>query len=188
MPNESEGPILVFDNSVLALNLAFAQVLERLDAGRGLRGASQIYDRTSVGGPVAQADAVRLQDLPSERPSNALYHILSQRASFTGPVVRPVSLTNNTGGVVSNILAAVGGLVALTDSSGGVADDTIAAITQVANVGSADLAPVQNAIADLAAKVNALIADLTDTQNALASLASKVNEILVQLTDAGVMN
>ena len=76
MPNASEGPITVFDNSVTAINLALAQVLERLDRRAGLRGPSAIYDRTEVGGPVEQTEAVRLADLPSEQPTNPLYWLL----------------------------------------------------------------------------------------------------------------
>jgi len=38
MPNQSEGPIVVFDNSVSSINQAFHQILERLDSVKGLRG------------------------------------------------------------------------------------------------------------------------------------------------------
>lgn len=196
MPNNSEGPITVFDTSVASINLALAQVLERLDMRAGLRGPGTIYDRTEVGGPVQQTEAVRLMDLPSEQPSNPLYHILSARPM--GPAVRPAALTDNTGGIVSNTLAAVGGITVLTDNSGGTANDTIAAIPDPADApASADalrddlvantLPPLRDAVADLAAKVNALIADLDDTRNALASLASKVNTIMVQVAEAGVL-
>jgi hypothetical protein len=51
MPNESEGPIQLFDNSVPSINLALAQVLERLDAVKGLRGDPTIYAATTVGAP-----------------------------------------------------------------------------------------------------------------------------------------
>lgn len=196
MPNNSEGPITVFDNSVSAINLAFAQVLERLDVRAGLRGPGTIYDRTEVGGPVEQTEAVRLMDLPSEQPTNVLYYVLSQRAN--GAVARPASLTDSTGGTPSDTLAAITLPASLTDNSGGAANDTIAAIPDPADApADADalrddlvantLPPIRDAAADLAAKVNALIAELSDTRNALASLAAKVNAILTQATEAGVL-
>ena len=185
MPNDSQGPIQIFDTSVASLNLAFAQILERLDQALGLRGITAIYDATSVGGPQRQDDAVRLMDLPSERPSNPLYYLLAPRPSTVGQASSPTALVDNTGGVVSGTLAALGGTTPLTDNSGGTADDTIAAITT--GGAAADRAPTRDAIADLAAKVNALIADLVTVRDAVSSLASQLVAVQTALISAGVL-
>ena len=168
MPNASEGPIVVFDNSVPALNLAFAQILERLDRSRGLRGATAIYDRTEVGGPVQDTEAVRLMDLPSEHPSSPLFWLLTMPMSDTDPEIQQLLAQ-----LWPWLLLAVQMLRRmppgrLTDNTAGTADDTLAAVPDPADApGTADilrddlvanLLPVlRNNLADLTAKVNLLI-------------------------------
>ena len=196
MPNASEGPITVFDTSVTAINLALAQVLERLDRRAGLRGPSTIYDRTEVGAPEAQSEAARLADLPSEQPTNPLYYVLGQRPM--GPVARPTSLTDSSGGTASDTLAAIGATTALTDNTTGTADNTLQALPDPTDAPAtadalrddlvANLLPaMRNDFADLAAKVNVLILDMTDCRNNFASLSAKLNALLVQATEAGVL-
>jgi hypothetical protein len=202
MPNQSEGPIQLFDNSVPSINLALAQILERLDAVKGLRGDPTIYAATTVGAPGAQTQAARLADLPTEDPASVLFWLLQPRP--LGPGSAPTSLTDNTGGSAGNTLAAVGGIVALTDnttgtpgntlaalggttvltdSSGGSANNTIAAITQAANAGSADVGPVADGFADVAAKINVLINDVNDCRDNDSSLGAKVNALISDMND-----
>jgi hypothetical protein len=77
MPNISEGPIVVFDTSVPAINLALAQVLERLDSIKGLRGDPTIHASPTIGAPIGQQHAARLADLPTNEPSNPLFWLLN---------------------------------------------------------------------------------------------------------------
>jgi len=202
MPNDSEGPIVVFDTSVVAINLALQQVLERLDMVKGLRGDPTIYAATTVGAPGAREQAARLADLPSENPSNPLFYLLAPKSSGVSSAPTALTdgsggtandtltalggitaLTDNTGGTATNTLLALGGTTVLTDSSGGTADNTIAVITNANNAGSADVVPTANAIADLAAKVNVLILDLTDARDNEASLSAKVNALIADMDD-----
>lgn len=63
MPNEQGGAIQVLDSSVAAINQALAQVLERIDDLKGLRGPVTIHDRVGVTAPIDPADAVNLDTL-----------------------------------------------------------------------------------------------------------------------------
>lgn len=213
MPNTSEGPITVFDNSVPAINLALSQILERLDSIKGLRGNPTIHAATSVGAPSEQEQAVRLQDLPTDNPAEELFWLLRGQAMGAG--VAPTVLTDSTGGTASSTLAAVGGITALTDNTGGTANDTLTALGGIAaltdNSGGtandtvqaltdpadtpltaddlrddlvANLIPeLRNNYADLAAKVNALIADMNDARDNCADLGAKVNALIADMND-----
>jgi len=64
--NLSLGPIQCFDNSVVSINLALQEVLERIDQLKGLRGRSEIWDRARVSTPSADTDAVDLQSLVTQ--------------------------------------------------------------------------------------------------------------------------
>jgi len=105
-------------------------------------------------------------------------------ATVTGmpstPAPAVASLTDNTTGTASNVLAALAAVLALTDSSTGTSGgNTIAAVT--------DPATAANAVATLAAKVNALVAEYADLRNAVASLAAKQNAALAAMRTAGVL-
>lgn len=140
MPNESEGPITVLDNTVASINLALGQVLERLDAIKGLRGDPQVYAAVTVGAPAGQEQAARLADIPVESPTNALFWVLAQKGAG-GTGIAPVTLENLGSGVATN---------------------QIGAVTQSANAGSCDVSPVSNAFAAFTVKINQIIGALRD--------------------------
>lgn len=95
-----------------------------------------------------------------------------------------VDLTNNSGGVVSNTIAAATNIAALTDSSGGVKDNTIEA------VGATNSGDVSGAIndnfAELADELAAQRTLNTVLINAVASLAAKVNALNAALEAFGI--
>jgi uncharacterized phage infection (PIP) family protein YhgE len=213
MPNESEGPIQLFDNSVPSINLALAQVLERLDAVKGLRGDPTIYAATTVGAPGQSTQAARLADLPTEDPASVLFWLLQPRP--LGPGAAPTSLTDSTGGTANDTLTALGGITPLTDGTGGSANDTLTALGGIVSLtdnttGAANdtlqalpdpadtpadadalrddlvtnlIPALRNNYADLAAKVNALIADMDDCKNNFADCAAKINALIADMDD-----
>lgn len=61
--NVSLGPVQVYSLDIASLNLALRELSERLDALKGLRGRSEIFDRTRVDSPSVATDAVDLQSL-----------------------------------------------------------------------------------------------------------------------------
>lgn len=104
------------------------------------------------------------------------------------------ALTDNSGGVASQTLAAVTNLDTLTDSTGGVADDTVAdvstAVTGVDGVGSnaaskADvdtrLTAINNNFKELVDQVITQKAANTAIVNALASIADEVNKLIADV-------
>lgn len=104
------------------------------------------------------------------------------------------ALTDNSGGVASQTLAAVTNLDTLTDSTGGVADDTVAdvstAVTGVDGTGSnaaskADvdtrLTAINNNFKELVDQVITQKAANTAIVNALASLADEVNKLITDV-------
>ena len=70
--NLTAGPIQVINNDVVSVNIALAQILERLDDLKGLRGNTTIHDRVGVSVPTATADAVNLGSL---QDTESLFHI-----------------------------------------------------------------------------------------------------------------
>lgn len=70
MPNEQGGAIQVLDNTVEAINQALAQLLERVDDLKGLRGPVTIHDRMGVDAPLDPTDAVNLESLINDFASN----------------------------------------------------------------------------------------------------------------------
>ena len=58
--NLSMGPVQVFSADIASLNLAFAQVQERIDALKGLRGRSEIWDQARAEDPVERQDVITL--------------------------------------------------------------------------------------------------------------------------------
>src|SRR5262245_46947100 len=197
MPNLSDGPIQVFDNSVASINLALALILERLDGARGLRGEPTIYAATTVGAPGASTQAARLADLPSEDPTSVLLWILAAQSTTAGTSA-PTALTDGTGGTANDTLTALGGITALTDSSGGTANDTVQALPDPADAPAtadalrddlvANLIPaLRNNLADLTAKVNALIADMNDARDNDSDLGNKINAVITALQGAGLL-
>lgn len=203
MPNDSEGPIVVFDNSVVGINLALQQVLERLDMVKGLRGDPTIYAATTVGAPGAQQQAARLADLPSENVSNPLFWIARPRVGGVGAA--PTALTDGSGGTANDTLTALGGITVLTDNTAATANDTVenvpactgdaggvATVSAAANVATVasvntSLTAVENDIADLTSKVNTLVADMEDCKNNFADVAAKINALRTALIDAEVL-
>lgn len=204
MPNLSEGPIQLFDNSVTSINFALAQVLERFDISKGLRGEPTIYAATTVGAPGAQQQAARLADLPTEDPTSELLWLLLPKPGSAG--ARPADLVDGTGGTANNTLTALGGITVLTDNTGGAAPDNtlqvipaaagdggglamVSAANAVATVASVNtaLTAIANDLADLAAKVNTLVNDMNDARDNDADLAAKVNAVMAQLALAGVL-
>lgn len=160
MANASQGPIVVFDNSVSSINLAFSQVLERLDSAKGLRGAAAIFDRTEVGTPVGQTDAAQLANIPSDQPSSPLFWLAQAQPAMLGG-----DLSEQT---LQSLLLSLWWLLrppappgpgvapaALTDNTTGTANDTLEALTDGVTYAN-DVAAIRNNFADLAAKVNAL--------------------------------
>jgi hypothetical protein len=61
--NLSKGPIQIFDNSVASINLAFIELLNRLDDLFGLRGRVMISDRIRADDPTVDQDVVTLGTL-----------------------------------------------------------------------------------------------------------------------------
>jgi len=61
--NVSLGPVQVFGLDIASLNYALRDLSERIDALKGLRGRSEIFDRTRVDSPTVETDAVDLQSL-----------------------------------------------------------------------------------------------------------------------------
>ena len=57
---DSLGPIQITGVSVFELNDALQQVMERIDALKGLRGRGMIYDRVRVDDPTVASDAMTL--------------------------------------------------------------------------------------------------------------------------------
>lgn len=84
--NLNSGPIQVYDNSVASLNLALAQILERLDNASGLRGAATVHDRLGVNAPSASGDAVNLGTLDN---AESVSHITLLAMSGVGIVRQP---------------------------------------------------------------------------------------------------
>ena len=70
MPNEPGGAIQVLDNTMEAINQALAQVLERVDDLKGLRGPVTIHDRLSVAAPLDPLDAINLDTLVGDFVGN----------------------------------------------------------------------------------------------------------------------
>lgn len=70
--NLTLGALQVHDNSVLSINLALAEVLERIDQLKGLRGRSEVWDRMQISSPSVATDAV---DLGSLTDREALFHL-----------------------------------------------------------------------------------------------------------------
>lgn len=58
--NRTLGPIQVHSLDVSSLNLAFAEIQNRLDAIKGLRGRSEVWDRVRADNPSVDSDAVTL--------------------------------------------------------------------------------------------------------------------------------
>jgi hypothetical protein len=83
--NLSMGPVQVLSLDVASLNLAFAEIQNRLDQLKGLRGRSEVWDRVQVSSPVQASDAI---DLGSLEEREALFH-LTLLASATGIAVTP---------------------------------------------------------------------------------------------------
>jgi hypothetical protein len=95
-----------------------------------------------------------------------------------------VDLTNNSGGAVSNTIAAATNIAALTDSSGGAKDNTIEAVgaTNGGDVSGA----INNNFAELAEELIAQRTLNTVLINAVASLAAKVNALNAALEAFGI--
>ena len=83
--NLSMGPVQILSLDVASLNLAFAELQNRLDALKGLRGRAEVWDRVRVESPTQAADAV---DLGSLEEREALFH-LTLLASASGLIVTP---------------------------------------------------------------------------------------------------
>jgi hypothetical protein len=58
MPNESLGPVQVFSADVASINLALAEMQERMDHLKGLRGRTEIWDRARADNPRERQDVV----------------------------------------------------------------------------------------------------------------------------------
>lgn len=78
MANASEGPVLIADNSVVAINLALMEIAERLDAIKGLRGPMRIFTRVTVDDPVDTGEAVNLGTQNTAIDAQALFAETSQ--------------------------------------------------------------------------------------------------------------
>lgn len=78
MANTSEGPVLVADNSVVAINLALMEIAERMDALKGLRGPIRIFTRVTVDDPVDIGEAVNLGTQNTAIDAQALFAETSQ--------------------------------------------------------------------------------------------------------------
>lgn len=71
MSNNTEGPIQVFGNSVTEINDALRQLIERLDAQKGLRGRTEVHDRLGASAPTQTGDvattplSISQSDLPA---------------------------------------------------------------------------------------------------------------------------
>jgi hypothetical protein len=72
MPNTSLGPIQLADASLSAINDAFRQLTDRIDAQAGLRGRAQVFDRLGVSTPTQAGDAVNLGSAPTDLTLNSL--------------------------------------------------------------------------------------------------------------------
>ena len=86
MSNQNGGPLQVYDNSVASINLALAQILERLDNQNGLRGAATVHDRLGVNAPQDTGDAVNLGTL---NDAESVSHITILAMSGTGIIRQP---------------------------------------------------------------------------------------------------
>lgn len=95
------------------------------------------------------------------------------------------SLTNSSGGVVSDTLAATTNIVAITDSTGGTGSATFAAIVNPAANAitslTADVLAIKNALAETATQFNAQRAANITLINDVATLAAKINQVLVAM-------
>lgn len=109
-------------------------------------------------------------------------------ASIVLPGTATTSLTNNSGGVVSNTIAVVTAPPALTDSTGGTAATTIAAITAGSSYAQADMVSVKNGLAQLVLNETANGAAIVSLTNAVASLTSKVDAIITALKASGILS
>ena len=71
MSNNTEGTIQVFGNSIPEINDALRQILERLDAQKGLRGRTEVHDRIGASAPTETGDvattplSISQSDLPA---------------------------------------------------------------------------------------------------------------------------
>ena len=89
----SEGPIQVFDTSIVGLNDAFRQVQNRLDHLKGLRGRAELFDRVQVSDPVVSGDAVNLSTRDAEG-------LVSQTSGFMFYGTTKITYTDSNGTVL----------------------------------------------------------------------------------------
>ena len=82
--NRSLGPVQIISNDVSSLNLAFTELLQRVDEIKGLRGRTELWDRTQVSSPSVNSDAVDLGSLTSRE---SLFHMTFLASLSTGVVV-----------------------------------------------------------------------------------------------------
>lgn len=102
------------------------------------------------------------------------------------------SLTDSSGGTVSETLAAMTNIAALTDSSGGTKDNTVEALpaTQATPSGmtAAERTAISNNFAELSEELIAQRALNTTLINAVASLSAKLNAALAALRSAKIIS
>lgn len=107
---ESEGPIQVFTNDVREINDALAQISNRLDHLKGLRGRTEVFDRIRANDPSADQDVITRGSVQTiaqvvfwASPVEAFFHIpgtsyveygtsLRRRYNFTGGQARSARL------------------------------------------------------------------------------------------------
>lgn len=93
--NLSAGPIQVIDASVEGINLALAEVLERIDSLKGLRGRGETFDRLRIDSPAEQTDAVDLKSLLTQEFRWRVPFVLSTAPTFASiPGVSYVELSS----------------------------------------------------------------------------------------------
>ena len=84
----SQGPVQVFSLDLSTINLALRDLSERLDALKGLRGRSEIFDRMRVDSPAQLSDAI---DLGSLDDREALFHLTLHAGGGAALVAQPAS-------------------------------------------------------------------------------------------------
>ena len=97
------------------------------------------------------------------------------------------ALTDNTGGTVSQTLAAVTVPATITDSTGGSASTTFAPIAAGLLYIQSDGVAIKNALAQIVLNLNASNTAYGVLKNSISSLAAEVNAIRAQLVASGQM-
>jgi hypothetical protein len=162
--NLTLGPVLVFDNSVAAINFALIELQDRTDKARGIKGRTLVHDRLRVSDDTEADDAVNQRSI-NRLAQGAVGNILTDTATIT--------LTYDA--TIPEIFAAVTSLVYLTDGSLPITGPLAHTGALVGFFGTPPAAQVP-AVPD--ASVAHAVSDFATANTALNALGAKINALI----------